>query len=116
MVCICDCFTNFITVDYLGPPIIKDHPKRRSEVSIGKSIALTCKGKGQGMLEYSWEIRSNGKWTTISNSNTRSYNIAATLAIGEYRYRCRVNNDAGSVMSNSAIVNVYGEYCLTCNT
>ena len=111
MVCVSDCFISFITFDYLGPPIIRDHPKGTNDVAMGRSITLTCRGSGQGMLEYSWEIRSSGRWTTISNTNTRSYTTDTTLAIGQYMYRCRVSNDVGSVVSNNAIVNMYGEYC-----
>ena len=79
---------------------------------MGRSITFECRANGQGILENSWEIRSSGsRWTKINNSNTRSYTTDTTLAIGQYMYRCRVSNDAGSVMSNNAIVNVYGEYC-----
>ena len=77
---------------------------------MGRSITLTCRGRGQG-IQYSWEIKSSGRWMTVSNSITRSYATDTTLAIGQYMYRCRVSNDAGSVASNNAIVNVYGEYC-----
>ena len=111
MVCVKDCFTSFIAFDHLGPPIITKHPILTNNIAMGRSITLTCRAHGQGMLEYSWEIRSSGKWTTVSNSNTRSYTTDTTLAIGQYMYRCRVSNDAGSVVSNNAIVNVYGEYC-----
>jgi len=34
------------------------------------------------------------------------------MAVGQYTYRCVVRNEAGSVVSNSATVNVYGEYCM----
>ena len=62
---------------------------------------------------YYWERRSSGSsWTTVSNDNTASYYTTNTaLTIGEYMYRCRLSNEAGSVVSNSATVNVYGEYC-----
>ena len=62
---------------------------------------------------YSWERRRN-HWTTVSNDNTTSYTTDTTLAIGQYMYRCRVSNEAGSVVSNIAIVNVYGEYWHAC--
>ena len=70
-----------------------------------------CKASGLGTLVYSWEKNSGSNWTTISNDNTTSYTTDTTLAIGEYKYRCRVSNEAGSVVSNSATVNVYGKYC-----
>jgi len=70
-----------------------------------------CKASGLGTLVYSWERSSGGrsKWLTVSNNNTTSYSINTTLTIGKYIYRCRVRNEAGSVVSNNATVNVYGE-------
>ena len=87
-----------------------DHPTE-DYVIIGKSITLTCRASGTGTLEYSWERSSGSSWTTVSNDNTTSYTTDTTLAIGQYMYRCRVSNEAGSVVSNIATVNVYGEYC-----
>ena len=73
-----------------------------------------------GTLKYSWE-RSSGtgsSWTTVSNNNVL-YTTNTTLAIGQYMYRCRVGNEAGSVVSNNGAMTVYGEYyviILTCDT
>ena len=79
---------------------------------INESITLVCRANSVGTVVYSWERSSDSSnWTTVSNDNTTSYTTDTTLAIGEYMYRCRVSNDAGSVVSNNAIVNVYGEYC-----
>ena len=96
---------------YLGPPVIIGHPTGAS-IPLRRSITLTCRAIGLGTLVYSWERRTSGSsWTTVSNDNTTSYTTNTTLAIGQYMYRCRVRNEAGSVVSNNAIVNVYGEYC-----
>ena len=95
---------------HLGPPIIKNHPTN-DDIPVGQSITLMCRASGIGILVYSWERSSGSSWTTVINDNTTSYTIDKTLAIGQYMYRCRVSNDAGSVVSNNAIVNVYGEYC-----
>ena len=80
---------------------------------MGQSVTLSCSATGNGTLVYSWErsSASSNNWTTVSNGSTKSYTTDTTLAIGQYMYRCRVSNDAGSVVSNNAIVNVYGEYC-----
>ena len=78
---------------------------------MGRSITFTCRANGRGLLVYFWERSSGSSWIAVSNDNTTSYTIDTTLAIGQYMYRCRVSNDAGSVVSNNAIVNVYGEYC-----
>ena len=94
-----------------GPPRITDHPVG-GNVVIGHNVTLVCRASGLGTISYSWERSSdNSNWTTVSNDNTTSYTTDTTLAIGQYMYRCRVSNGAGSVVSNNAIVNVYGEYC-----
>ena len=96
---------------HIGSPVIIDHPTG-DDVPIGKSITFACRAVSTGTLVYSWERSSSGSsWTTVSNDNTTSYTTDTTLAIGQYMYRCRVSNEAGSVVSNNAIVNVYGEYC-----
>ena len=92
--------------------MIEDHPSSSNDVPVGRSITLMCRAVGIGTLSYSWERSSGSSWTTVSNDNTTSYTTDTALAIGRYRYRCRVSNDAGSVVSNDAVVNVYGEYCI----
>ena len=93
----------------LDPPVIIQHPTD-DDIPAGRSTSFTCRANGMGTLVYSWEKHSGSSWTTVSNDNTTSYTTDTTLAIGQYMYRCRVSNDAGSVVSNNAIVNVYGEY------
>ena len=90
--------------------MITDHPTN-DDVPVGRSITFTCRANGTGPLVYSWERSSGSNWTTVSNDDTTSYTTDTTLAIGQYMYRCRVSNKDGSVVSNNAIVNVYGEYC-----
>ena len=72
---------------------------------------LTCQASGFGTLVYSWERNSGFSWTIVGDDNTTSHTTDTTLAIGQYMYRCRASNDAGSIVSNIATVNVYGEYC-----
>ena len=95
---------------YTGPPEITDHPTG-GDVAMGRSITLMCRANGLGILVYSWERKSGGSWTTINNANGPSYTTNSNMAVGQYTYKCVVRNEAGPVMSNSAIVNVYGEYC-----
>ena len=96
---------------YTDPPVITAHPTG-GDVPMGRSITLMCRASGLGTLVYSWERRSSGSsWTSINNAEAASYTTRRSMAIGEYMYRCRVSNEAGSVVSDSAAVNVYGEYC-----
>ena len=100
-----------MTQVFTGPPTITTHPVHSSDIPVERNITMTCRAIGIGTLVYSWERSSGSSWTTVSNDNTTSYTTDTTLAIGQYMYRCRVSNDAGSVVSNNAIVNMYGEYC-----
>ena len=100
-----------MTQVFTGPPTITYHPVNNNDIPVGRTVTLMCGASGLGTLVYSWERSSGSSWTTVSNDNTTSYTTDTTLAIGQYMYRCRVSNEAGSVVSNIATVNVYGEYC-----
>ena len=104
---------NNIFYCFVGHPRILDHPLS-GDIPQKRNITLTCTAIANGTetLQYSWERKNpDNSWSTISNDNTTSYTTHVSLAIGRYTYRCRVSNDAGSVVSNNAIVNVYGKYC-----
>ena len=74
---------------------------------MGYNVTLECEASGRGLLAYLWEKReSGGDWTIVDDSNTTTY----TTSISGL-YQCNVSNEAGSVVSNNATVNVYGEYC-----
>ncbi|XP_065895854.1 peroxidasin-like [Dysidea avara] len=100
------------TVTVYGPPIITTQPTG-GDVPIGTSTTVVCRANGLGSLVYSWERNYGGSWTAVSDGNTMSYTTDTTLTIGEYMYRCRVSNEAGSVESNATIVNVYGRPTIT---
>ena len=95
---------------YIGPPLITGSPTNVT-IAAGRTTTLTCSADGGGTLMYSWERRSGSNWTHINNANRQSYTTNSNVAVGQYTYRCVVTNEAGSVVSNSATVNVYGEYC-----
>ena len=93
---------------YTGPPLIITH-LRDFTIPLWSTTTLTCIADGDGTLMYSWERRSGSSWTTVANGS--SYTTNSNMTVGQYMYRCIVSNEAGSVMSNSATVNVYGKYC-----
>ena len=95
---------------FIDVPEINGHPVG-GDVPVNGNIELLCISSSLGTPTYSWERNIDGNWTTVSIDNTTSYTTDTTLAIGQYMYRCRVSNKAGSVVSNIATVNVYGEYC-----
>ena len=101
---------DYAIIIFADVPEITAHPDG-GDVAINGNVKLLCIASSLGTLEYSWERNIGGNWTIVSNDNITSYTTDTTLAIGQYMYRCRVSNDAGSVVSNIATVNVYGEYC-----
>jgi len=72
---------------------------------MGKNVTLKCEANGFGSLEFSWERQDAGNWIVITTRSTTTY-TAKTSGL----YRCRVSNEAGSVVSNNATVKVYGKY------
>ena len=91
-----------------GSPSITTQP-RDVVIPQGTTTTLTCSTTTQGgTLMYTWERRSGNDWNTVTNGP--SYTTNSNMAVGQYTYRCVVRNEAGSVVSNSATVNVYGEY------
>ena len=100
----------YVCIYNVGPPSITTHP-RGVTISQETTTTLTCSATIEsGTLMYSWERRSDIRWTTINNANSPAYTTNSNMAVGQYTYRCVVRNEAGSVVSNSATVNVYGEY------
>jgi len=96
-----DTSSYFIFIDL---PVITVHPMG-GEIPLGVSTTVQCKASGLGTLVYTWESRqANQTWTTIADHNSTTHNITDTGY-----YRCRVTNEAGSVVSQRAEVNVYGE-------
>ena len=89
-----------------GSPSITTHP-RDDTIPQGTTTTLTCRADGGGTLMYTWERRSGSDWNTVTNGP--SYTTIRNMAVGQYTYRCVVRNEAGSVMSRSATVNVYGK-------
>ena len=91
---------------HAGPPSITTHP-RDVTIALRSTANLTCSADGDGTLMYSWDRSSGRRWTTVATSP--SYTTNSNMTVGQYMYRCVVSNEAGSVMSNSATVNVYGK-------
>ena len=98
----------YLLYHYIDPPVITNHPTDNI-VPLGKSVTLMCSGCGMGTLKYFWERSSGSSWSTVSNNNVL-HTTNTTLAIGQYMYRCRVGNEAGSVVSDNGAVTVYGEF------
>ena len=83
---------------------ITQHPKSVVIRKRGRFYTLKCNAIGPGTLVYSWERKSTHKWTTVSR-HRRSY---TTSSPGQYR--CRVTNEAGSIVSEIATI----QYCSKC--
>ena len=93
---------------FLGPPTITTHPSSQL-ITVSMSVTLNCEGTGRGSITYQWETSNinGGQWMNISNSN--SEHLVGTLEQSQ-QYRCMVSNEAGSIRSNVATVNVMSKF------
>ena len=91
---------------FIGPPVIKQ-PQHKNNLPLreGSSYTISCRAVGFGSPTYYWERNDLGNWITVDSTNKTSYTTGTTG-----QYRCKVTNEAGSVVS--PVYNVYGENLL----
>ena len=68
----------------------------------GSSYTISCRAAGYGSLTYYWERKDSERWINADSNNKTSYNTKNTG-----KYRCKVTNEAGSVVS--PVTTVYGK-------
>ena len=85
-----------------GSLAITNHPKS-VRLKRKQFCVLTCNASGPGTLVYSWEGKLRDKWTTVSIYG------ASYITSSEGRYRCRVTNEAESIVSKVAYIKYYSE-------
>ena len=89
--------------------MITAHPSG-GNVALQNNITFACKATGQGSLLFTWELHGNtSDWHVADVTNATSYTVTAE-ASGKFMYRCKVANEAGSVTSDEASINVFGKY------
>jgi len=86
---------------HIGVPVITVHPANHL-MTTGMNVALNCEGSGKGTLTYQWENNVDNFWTTITNSNNKTY-VIENIQESE-QYRCVVRNEVGPVSSNPAVI------------
>ena len=84
-----------------------------ASVPIRGNITLGCQASGQGPMMFTWETYNDiSNWHDVDTSNTTLYTVR-TETDGNFMYRCRVENEAGSVISDEASIIVFGKYLYT---
>ena len=80
-----------------------------SSVPIRGNVTLRCLASGQAPMFFTWETYNDiSNWHPVDTSNTTLYTVR-TETDGTFMYRCRVENEAGSVISDEASIDVFGE-------
>lgn len=69
----------------------------------GEKVTFKVKASGGG-LKYQWYYQKpeSSQWVTITNATGASYTFTAKLKRDGYKYRCLVENKAGSVYTRAA--------------
>ena len=98
----------------LGPPTIIHDPEAVNETS-GSKASFTCVASSDLPIKFSWQKEGSGtifsSCSTVDQSgkiSTLTLNPVSTTHTGSYT--CTASNDAGSVTSNAATLQVTGEY------
>ena len=94
-----------MTQVFTGPPTITTHPTSQL-TNVSMSVTLDCEGTGRGSITYHWETSNinYGRWTNISNSNSKTL-VISNLEQSQ-QYRCVVSNEAGSTRSDVVTITV----------
>jgi len=80
------------------------------------AIALSCSAIGMSPVYYHWEKyhSTNNSWINPShravNDTSPILKFHVITEEDEGVYHCKVTNDAGSVISDNATVNIYSEF------
>ena len=109
--CVVSCGDASITTDsakltVVTVPKISSQPGNAC-VKAGKTVTFKVKASG-GKLKYQWYYQKpgSGKWVEIVNATKASYSLTAKAGKNGYRYRCTVENKAGSVCTRAAKLTV----------
>ena len=92
---------------FAGVPNILTHPTDKITNS-SESVTLNCQGTGGGSITHRWETSdiTEEEWWEISDSDGEKL-VIRNLESSK-KYRCVASNEAGSVVSNTAIVTLMG--------
>ena len=82
-------------------PGITTQPTSRT-VAPGASVTFSVRASGPAPLRYQWQ--RNG--VNVSGATAQDYTFVAAVADNGARFRALVSNDAGSVLSNEAVLTV----------
>ena len=107
-------FNIFISIHVADPPRVTIHPQELRNVVKGKSAKFSVQATGTEPLNYKWEWKPTGEEgrTKQWQRCNAKWGIGTTLTIpkvdnsNEGSYRCVVDNDAGSDISNPATLTI----------
>lgn len=89
-------------------PVVTSHPTNRSVLE-PDSASFNVNATGSDPLSFQWQRSTNGgaSWSNLIGETSSTYNTGATTTVmNGYRYRVVVSNNAGSTVSNAAILTV----------
>ena len=83
----------------MKPPVITKQPSNAS-APVGQTVTIGVTVEGQS-LSYQWEYCERGKsnWQTWEGHTSASFTVAVSESNNGCRYRCRINNPAGRIVS-----------------
>ena len=121
--------TWFVLFNVAIPPRIRSHPQEPKDVVFGEPVTFTIQASGTKPLSYQWQWKPATKdgeseaWQPCDveghDNTSATLSIPSVLKSNEGRYRCIVNNIAGTKISEPVKLKGQYIYCLcpeiTCN-
>lgn len=95
-----------VNLIYKAKPAIISQP---ADVTVRAGQTVTFKVNAAGVrLKYQWYCKPEGssKWTPIDKATKATYSFTSTAKQNGNKYRCKVTNEKGSVVSSAATLTV----------
>ena len=96
-----------VTSSVTAPTITKQPADQNPADGFAATFTVTASGSG---LTYQWQVSKDGGSTwkncTSSGYNTKTLSFTAKSSYSGWRYRCKVSNSAGTVISSAALLTI----------
>ncbi len=95
------------TLSVTSPPTITKQPVSQT-VDAGTEIVLHAHSSGVPTPVAQWQVSTDGgtTWTNLSGGEEGHLSLAITNDMDGYRYRARISNSSGNVISDVAVLSV----------
>ena len=95
-------------------PTITTHPSNKTAAA-GSTVKFTVGASNATSYQWQYRTSSSGSWNNCSGNTAKTNTLSVTAESyrNGYQYRCKVSNNAGTVISNAATLTVNSKPTIT---